>query len=245
MIGSSGIGRGILFAGCMVCLALTGAAQNTGKLRIFCEPAGSCSYIVDGKHRLTDREITLMEGPHTFVFWAPERRMHDTTLVVVAGTTTEARVQLRYSEEYITYRHRADRFTRNERWIQYGPPLVTLGAGAWSAMSITRALKARKDLDALADEYNTSTYPAGITALKNERIPDANIELRQARIAAFVSSGVFVATGAASYLIRRHRRTRIAPAFEDKEKVRFDGLVWVPGTHSAGTWAMGFTIPIR
>ncbi|MBL0128883.1 MAG: hypothetical protein IPP83_15820 [Flavobacteriales bacterium] len=229
----------------MVCLALTGAAQNTGKLRIFCEPAGSCSYIVDGKHRLTDREITLMEGPHTFVFWAPERRMHDTTLVVVAGATTEARVQLRYSEEYITYRHRADRFTRNDRWVQYGPPLITVSAGVWSGVSIARAMKARKDLDALSDEYNTSTYPAGIIELKNERIPDANKELRQARTMAYVSSGVFVASAAVSYLIHQRRRTRTAPIFEDKEKLRFDGLVWMPGANNAGTWAMGFTLPIR
>ena len=35
-----------------------------------------------------------------------------------------------------------------------------------------------------------------------------------------------------------------APVFEDKEKVRFDGLVWVPG-RQGGSLALGLTVPIR
>ena len=236
----------VLMGSCLGVLACPLAmAQSTGKLRIFCEPQGTSLYIVDGKHRLNDREITLMEGPHTFTFWAPERRMLDTTLMVVAGTTREAHVQLRYSEEYIAYRAEADRYTRNARWKQYGPPLVALGAGAWAGVSISRAINARKDLDALEEEYNTSAYPAGITELKDERIPEANTELRQARTMAYISSGVFVASAAVSYLVHRRSVTRTAPVFEDKEKLRFDGLVWAPGANGDGIWMAALTIPIR
>lgn len=219
--------------------------QSTGKLRILCEPVGTSSYIVDGKHRLSDREITLMEGPHKLVFWAPERRMLDTTVMVVAGVTKDVRTQLRYSEEYITYRAQADRFRRNDRWMKYGTPLVALGAGAWAGVSIVRAMDARKDLDALQDEYTTSADPEGLRDLKATRIPDANDELRKARTLAYVSSSVFVLSAGAVWYVQKIRREHTAPVFEDKEKVRFDGLVWVPGTGGEGTWAMGLTIPIR
>lgn len=219
--------------------------QSTGKLRILCEPVASSSYVVDGKHRLTDREITLMEGPHKLVFWAPERRMLDTTVMVVAGATKEVRAQLRYSEEYITYRAQADRYERNDRWMKYGTPLVAVGAGAWAGVSIVRAMDARKDLDALQDEYTTSADPEGLRDLKATRIPEANDELRKARTMAYVSSGVFVVSAGAVWYVQKLRRERAAPVFEDKERLRFDGLVWVPGTNGAGTWAMGLTMPIR
>lgn len=219
------------------------SAQSTGKVRVFCEPGG-CAYVLDGKNRLSDREVTLMEGPHRFVFWAPERRMLDTTFTVLANTTRELKVQLRYSEEYIDFRRRADRFTRNDRWLRYGPPLVAVGAGAWAGISIKRAIDARKDLDALEDEYFTSSYPAGLSDLKDDRIPAANKELRDARTMAYVSSGVFVASAAAAWYVRQKLR-KGPPIFEDKEKLRFDGLVWAPGRDRSGVWMASLTVPIR
>lgn len=235
----------LMFTWAHVHMGTCAFGQSTGKLRILCEPVASSSYVVDGKHRLSDREITLMEGAHTLVFWAPERRMLDTTVMVVAGATKEVRAQLRYSEEYIAYRAQADRFQRNDRWMKYGTPLVALGAGAWAGVSIVRAMDARTDLDALQDEYTTSADPEGLRDLKATRIPDANDELRKARTMAYVSTGVFALSAGAVWFVQKIRREHTAPVFEDKEKVRFDGLVWVPGANSAGTWAMGLTIPIR
>ncbi len=224
----------------------TGAfGQSTGKLRILCEPAGSSSYLVDGKHRMNDREITLMEGPHKLVFWAPERRMLDTTVMVVAGATNEVRVQLRYSEEFIAYRQQAESFTRNDRWMKYAPPVLMVGAGVWFGTSMVSAVNARKDLDALEEEYTTSADPGGLKELKSTRIPEANDELKQARTMAYASAGVFALSAGVVWYARKARRERTAPVFEDKEKVRFDGLVWLPGANGAGTWAMGLTIPIR
>lgn len=220
-------------------------AQSTGGVRVFCEPGGS-SYILDGQHRMADRELTLMEGPHRFVFWAPERRMLDTTFMVMGGTTRELRVQLRYSQEYITFRRKADNFTRNSRWLRHGPPVVALGAGAWAGVSIKKAVDARKDLDALSDEYAASSYPAGIRELKDDRIPAANKELRDARTMAYISTGVFVASVATVWWTQRVLKRSTAPVFDDKEKVRFDGLVWVPSLQGdGGTWMAGLTLPIR
>lgn len=219
-------------------------AQSTGKLRVFCEPPG-CEYVLDGKHRLGDREITLMEGPHKLVFWAPERRMLDTLVMVTAGATKEMRVGLRYSEEFIAYRRAADRHRRCDRWMKYGPPVLVVAAGAWMGASMVRAVDARKDLDALASDYTTSADPAGLREMKATRIPAANDELRRARTMAYVSGGVLVLTAGATAYVRKLRRSRTAPVFEDKEKVRFDGLVWMPAANGGGTWAMGLTVPLR
>ena len=218
-------------------------AQSTGKLRLLCEPPGG-SYVVDGKHRMNDREITLMEGPHRLVFWAPERRMLDTTVSVIAGTTEEVRVHLRYSDEFITYKRQADRFEKGRRWLTYGPPVVAAGSAVWAGLSIGKSIKADKDLDALVERYSTSADPDGIRELKATRIPDANKELRQARTMAIVSTGVFALAAGATAYIRKQRNGRTPPVFEDKERLRFEGLVWVP-SGSGGTWAMGLTIPIR
>lgn len=222
----------------------TCVSQSTGTVRIFCEPGGS-SYVLDGQHRMADRELTLMEGPHRFVFWAPERRMLDTTLMVLPNTTRELRVQLRYSQEYIAFRHRADNFTRNTRWLRYGPPVLALGSAAWAGVSIKHAIDARKDLDALADAYTDSSYPAGIRDIKQEKLPAANKELRDARTMAYVSSGVFVASAAAVWYTRRVLKHRALPVFEDKEKARFEGLAWVPMGAGEGVWMAGLTIPLR
>ncbi len=218
--------------------------QSTGTVRIVCETPG-CAYVLDGRNRMSEREVTLMEGAHRFTFWAPERRMLDTTYLVLANATRELRVQLRYSAEYIDYRHAADRHRRNQRWVRYGPPVAMVGAAAWTAVSIKRLIDARKDLDALEQEYYDSSYPGGLRALKESRIPAANQELRQARTLAVVSSGVLAATAAgASYLRRRFAR-KGAPVFDDKEKLRFDGLSWMPAEQGPGLWLATLSLPLR
>ena len=220
-------------------------AQLTGKLRLNCEPLGSCMYVVDGKHRMNDREITLMEGAHRFNFWAPERSILDTQIYVVPGITTQVDVQLHYSPEYISYRRKADNFRRNDVWMRYAPPVLAAGVGAWAVTSIVRYADASKRIDDLADEYVASGDPGAISDLKDRRMPDANSELRNAHTQMLVSSGLFVASAGAVLYLRHRLATRQAPVFEDKERVRFDGLVWVPGRSDGGTWAMGLTIPIQ
>lgn len=219
-------------------------AQATGAVRVLCEAPG-CAFVLDGRNRMSDREVTLMEGPHRFVFWAPERRMLDTTYMVLAGATRELRVQLRYSQEFIDYRQEADRYRRNERWVRYGPPLVVGGAAVWAGLSIKRAIDARKDLDAMEGEYFESAYPTGLRDLKERRIPDANRELRTARTMAYVSSGVLVATTAGTWWLRRRFARKGEPVFEDREKLRFEGLAWAPVDGSTGLWLATLSLPLR
>lgn len=220
-------------------------AQSTGTLRITCEPQATFSYLLDGKHRMKDRELTLMEGPHRLVFFAPERRMLDTTITIVPNAVNEARIQLRYSEEFVAFNKKLRRYERDDRWLRYGTPVLVLGSAAWLGVSTYQGIDAQRDLDRLRDDYAESTSPAGIDALKEERIPDANKRLRQSRVMAGVSGGLLVGSGALWFYMKKIRAKRPAPVFEDKEKARFDGLAFVPGPDGRGMWMAALTIPLR
>ncbi len=220
-------------------------AQGTGTLRVLCEPNATCTYVLDGKHRMSDRELTLLEGPHRLVLFAPERRMLDTTVLVKPGALNELRVQLRYSEEFIAYNKKAQRFGRDDRWLRYGTPVLAVGAAAWFGISTWKAVDAQQTINDLETTYNESANPARIADLKGQEIPEANRKLRQARTIMAVSGGVLVASGAAWWYVKKVRAKRTPPVFEDKEKARFDGLVWMPDANGHGTWMAGLTIPLR
>lgn len=224
---------------------LVAHAQSTGTLRVFCEPHATCNYVLDGKHRMNDRELTLLEGQHRLVLFAPERRMLDTTITILPNAMQELRIQLRYSEEFIAYNRKAQRFNRDDRWLRYGTPVLAVGAAAWFGVSTWKAVDAQRDIDALEQSYGESTSPAGIAELKGDRIPDANKKLRQARTMTYVSGGALVAAGAAWWYVAKVRSKRQAPVFEDKEKARFDGLVWMPDANGHGMWMAGLSIPLR
>ena len=224
----------------------TGAfGQATGKLRLNVQPIGSTEYVVDGKYRLHDREITLEQGAHRFLFWAPERRILDTTLTVVPDRTTEIMLELRYSQEFIAHRRAAQRYTLMHRWGRIAPPVIATGLGAWAVASFVNYKQASDDLVDLNETYATLTVPNEINVLKDDRIPTAKDDFAKARTQFYVSSGLFVVSlGAVAYLRHVTAATQ-APVFEDKEKVRFDGLVWAPAPNGGGTWAAALTIPIR
>lgn len=220
-------------------------AQSTGKLRLNVEPLGTTEYIVDDKYRMRDREITLEQGSHRFLFWAPERRILDTTLTVVPDRTTEISLQLRYSQEFIDHRQAMERYTLTHRWGRIAPPILAAGFGAWSVVSFFNYKAANDELIDLEDSYDAMTDPGRINSLKDDDIPSAQDEFEKARTQFYVSTGLFVVSlGATAYL--RHRfKHKEAPVFEDKEKVRFDGLVWQQTNDGRGTWAAAITIPIR
>jgi hypothetical protein len=227
-------------------LLLTGTlsmAQSTGRLRLIMEPAGQTEYVLDGQFRMRDREVSLMEGPHRFVFWAPERRMLDTVLTVVAGGTSDVRISLRYSGEYIQWRKGAEQYETQRRWGLYAPPVVAAGAAAWMVVSYMNYSQAHRELDDLEEAYAASTDPGEIARIKNEDIPTAKDDFAKARTQTIVASGLFVVSAGATWYLRRKLSSRTAPVFEDKERTRFEGLVWVPGG-TGGTWMAGLSIPL-
>lgn len=227
-------------------LLLTGTlsmAQSTGRLRLIMEPAGQTEYLLDGQFRMRDREVSLMEGPHRFVFWAPERRMLDTVLTVVAGGTNDVRISLRYSEEYIQWRKQAEQYETQRRWGLYAPPVVAAGAAAWMVVSYMNYSQAHRELDDLEEAYAASTDPGEISSIKSEDIPAAKDDFAKARTQTIVASSLFVVSAGATWYLRRKLSSRTSPVFEDKERTRFEGLVWVPGG-TGGTWMAGLSIPL-
>lgn len=235
----------MIVVGWMAILTINAAAQATGQLRLLMEPAGTTSYLLDGKHRMTQRDVSLLEGPHRFVFWAPERRMLDTTIIVLGGGIRDVRISLRYSEEYIEHLSRMKSYTSMQRWGRVVPPIVAGAAGAWALVSYLDYSAAHKDLVDLEDAYRTSSDPAGISRLKDVEIPSAKDDFQKARTQTYVATGLFVVSAGAAYYLRRKTSAMKAPVFEDKEKVRFEGLAWTPDVRGGGSWTAALTIPIR
>lgn len=221
-------------------------SQSTGTLRLMVTPDAGMQYVLDHKYRLTDRELTLPEGPHHFVFWAPERRMLDTTVHVKGGAQQELRLQLFHSLEAIAHRDAMDRYTHARRWGRALPPVISAGAAAWTVASFVKWGQRSRELDDLQARYGTLASPTLIARLKHDEIPAAKDHFRQARTMAFVSSGTLVLSAAATWWSWRRVARMQPPVLEDRERIRFEGLVhhWDP-IHNRGVWAAHLSIPIR
>lgn len=230
----------------LVSLAMsTGAfAQATGQLRFRFEPDRGMSYLLDGKYRLSDREITLGEGQHRFTFWAPERLMLDTTLTVLADRTVDILVRLRYSQEYVDFRRASERYTKQQKWGRILPPIVTGAAAIWTTVAFINYGNASTELDDLAEVYTTSADPDRIERLKTQDLPQAKSDLKAAQTQAYVATGVLVLSAAATVYIRRQLSRKEAPVFEDRERIRFEGLALLPG-QQGGIWSATFSLPLR
>lgn len=226
-------------------------SQSTGQLRFLFQPPYGVSYVLDGKYRMAEQELTLTEGPHRFTFWAPERRMLDTTLHVAPDRLTEVAVTLRYAPAFIDHRHALDRHQRLMRWSRWGPPVLTAGTGAWATVAWIRHVRADQRLDELAESYRSSADPRGIERLKNEEIPVAKDDFRRSRTGAYVATGAFVLSAGATVLLRHTVLRRPPPAYRDEERVRFEGLVCAPPAPGAwpaavpGPWRFGATFVLR
>ncbi len=219
-------------------------AQSTGELRFRFEPPQGVQYVLDGKHRMTDRELTLLEGAHRFTFWAPERRMLDTTFFVLAGRTQEFTVQLRYAVEFVDHRNALLRYERNRKWARNLPPVVAAGAAGWAVVSFIRFGDRHSALQDLREQYRSSADPEGIRSLKESAIPEAKDDFARSRTQTYVSTGVLaIALGATAYF-RQHFARSSPPEFKDEERIRFEGLVYHP-LPDGGTWAAGLSILLR
>jgi hypothetical protein len=220
------------------------SAQTTGQVRINIVPDVGLQYVLDGKYRMNQREITLSEGDHRFVFWAPEHAMLDTTIFVMGNFTYNLNIKLRRTAEFVEYRSALERYEQKQRLGKWLPPLVAGGFAAWTVVNTIRLIKEDKELRDLSSTYSELADPAAIRRLKYEDIPAAKDDLRSIRTQTYISSGLLVASiGAIAYI--RHRQNRsVAPTYQDNERIRFEGLVWIPGP-AGGTWASALTIPLR
>ena len=92
--------------------------------------------------------------------------------------------------------------------------------------------------------YPSLTSPRAIAELKDVTLPADKDELAKQEDQFILSAGLTAASAALTFWMFHRTKGREIPQFEDKEKVRFDGLVWVPTT-TGGTWAAALTIPLR
>lgn len=219
----------------------TCAAQSTGTVRMLIDPGHNFQVVVDSKYRMQRREVELGEGLHHFALWAPERVVVDTAVFVVADRTTDLVVHLPYSTEYTNYRNALVRY-QNARKLRVIAPVV-VGAGIlWSGLSYAAHNKAHDQLQADRALYDTSTDPGLIAELKKERIPAHNAAFERARKSLIMGSA-FTALGAGLFWYVRHRTQGLTvPVFEDKERIRFEGLTWIGG-HQGGVFA-AVSIPL-
>lgn len=213
-------------------------AQSAGTLYLKVDPA-NFMYRLDHEFTLQRTELELLEGPHHFSFWAPQRKVVDTTLNIPSGTSAFT-LRLPYSTEYLVYQRDLDRYRKDMRVMRQVPVAVTGGALVYTAFKYATMKKAHDQLDDDRAAYDDASSPHAITVLKTETMPAHKEEFDKARTKFAVAAGITALfAGTTAYLFWRSGQ-RAKPEFIDKEKLRFDGLSWMPGPNG-GTWQGGFT----
>ncbi|MBS1546846.1 MAG: hypothetical protein JST38_18200 [Bacteroidetes bacterium] len=222
-----------LIASCGVLMA-----QSAGTLYLKIDPA-NFMYQLDHKFTLQKGEVELLEGPHHFSFWAPQRKVVDTTLTIPSGTSAFT-LRLPYSTEYLVYQRDMERYRKDMRVMRLVPAVVTSGALVYTAFKYANMKKAHDRLDDDRAAYDDASSPHGITVLKTQTMPAHKEEFDKARNGFMVAAGITALfAGTTAYLYWRSGQ-RAKPEFIDKEKLRFDGLSWMPGP-DGGTWQGGLT----
>ncbi|MCB0791598.1 MAG: hypothetical protein H6595_11295 [Flavobacteriales bacterium] len=225
-------------------LYLSGAAQTTGTLRLLIDPGHNFTFVVDHQYRMQQREVTLTEGPHHFAFWAPGRMVVDTTLEVVPGRTIEYLLHLPESPAYRTYVQEYQAWRTRKRWVNAAPLVATLGGVAWSTVAFLNMRRAYQDLKDDQDHYTHGNVPSDVMMLKEGTIPAHEDALSRRRTMFGIAAGTTVLAAGATYLVHRMTRKWQAPVFDDREKLKFDGLTWWP-QGADGVWCLRFTIPLQ
>ena len=235
-----------LFSTCVFALlAIALPAQTVGKLRLMVDPGNNFQFVLDHTYRLQQREVELATGPHHFSFWAPERMVLDTTLIVTENTMREVLIRLPFSPEYRAYQEEL-RVLKKRMWLEVAlPSALTLGAGILTYSAYRQYKTSHDQLSADEAAYRSGADPAQLAGLKEDVIPRHKDEFKDKRGVFFVSAGLLtaVAAGSAWMIVRYNKRSD--PKFFDREKVKFDGLVWLPSPGSEGLWLAGLHVNLR
>lgn len=238
--------RSAMYAGAAIpawVLAVSGSAvlaQDTGTLRFNIDPAASYVFVVDHRFRMQQREVELAAGAHHFSFWAPQRRVVDTTLTIVGGRTTEFSMRLPFSLEYLVYQRDLKAYRKDMRMMRLVPAAATGCALVYTAFKYVDMKKAHDVLERDRSAYADAASPHAITVLKTETMPADKDAFSKARSSFAVATGITaLCAGTTAYLYMRSAK-RPKPVFNDAEKLRFDGLSWMPDA-DGGDWVGGIT----
>lgn len=205
-------------------------AQNTGTLHLKVDPPGFM-YRLDHRFTLQQVELDLLEGPHQFSFWAPQRQVVDTTLMIVGGRANTFTVRLPFSKDYLAYQRELQRYRSEKKLSRIIPSVITGGALLTTVLSYAKLKKAHDQLERDRKEYNELGSPYRITVLKEQTMPEHKEVFRRAQVQLGVSAGItLLSAGVTAYVFHKTGKAQ-RPEFIDREKLRFDGLGWMPGPH--------------
>lgn len=219
--------------------------QTVGKLRLMIDPGNNFQFVLDKKYRMQQRELELGTGPHHFSIWAPQRIVVDTTLIVLPDQTRDVVIRLPFSPEFRDYEE-ALRAEKKKMLIRVAiPSVLTLGAGILTYSTFRQYKKAHDRLQEDEDAYRTGADPRTLEDLKSEVIPRHKSEFSNKRGLFYVSAGLFAAAAAGTTYMAIRNAKRPMPKFFDREKVKFDGLVWLPSDERGGMWFAGLHLNIR
>ncbi len=214
-------------------------AQSAGTLYLKVDPA-NFTYRLDHRYTMQKMELELLEGPHHFSFWAPQRRIVDTTLTVVGGQPKEFQLRLPFSAEYLAFQRDLQQFRQDRNLLRVPAVAITGGMVAFTVASWGKLKKAHDVLEADRAEYDRLGSPYRITVLKEQTIPEHKDAFRKAKTQFIVAtSATVLCAGATAWLFHRTNNSH-RPTYIDKEKLRFEGLSWMPGPNG-GTWQGGLT----
>lgn len=233
-----------LFLSLLVMVSGTLYGQQEGKLRLIIDPGGSYAFVLDHQFRMQQREVELVDGPHHFTFWAPQRAMVDTTILVEPGRTKDVILRLPYSAEYRAYQREVADYGKMMRTHRLLPTLVTVGSLVYTGIKWGQYRKAHDVLEDDRKAYDEALSPYRITEMKATIIPQHKAEFEKAQRSFRIAAGIsLLSAGVTAYLIHRSSKRKF-PEFIDQEKVRFDGLVWSPGPNG-GQWLAGLTFNLH
>lgn len=221
------------------CIACALPAQRSGTLLLQVDPPGY-QYRLDHQFTMQKNLVELMEGPHHFSFWAPRRKLVDTTLTVVPGSVTQFQLRLPYSTEYLVYQRDLKAHQKQMSLMRTLPAIATGGAMVYAVFKYSAMQKAHLQLEKDRDLYDVAASPHAVTELKEVTMPLHKEEFREARNAFVIGAGTTAILACTTAWLYLHSAKKPEPVFHDAEKLRFDGLSWMPGP-DGGTWQGGLT----
>lgn len=240
--------RRMILAASLLGSWMSSFGQSDVEVKMLVQPFPQVEYILNDTGRLKEVEVPVVRlpaGDHHLVFWAPNCGILDTVLHLAPGTPmVQMRKILRPTPEYLNYRRHARGVWLHKAMWRGIPLLVTIGFGIKAYSDHKAHDQAYDDLHALQDSYPTLALPSTISALKQVTIPAAQQKLDDTR-QKFVISMALCGAGALATIYGFIRAGKLQyPSYQDKEKVRFDGLAWIPEGNT-GMVITGISIPLR
>ncbi|MBK9174742.1 MAG: hypothetical protein IPM46_00055 [Flavobacteriales bacterium] len=215
----------------------TGVTSGGTEVRLLVNPRAMVRTKVDGE--LVQQGtigIRLDPGPHRLSFWAPGFALLD-TMVQVGADTLYFRRTLREDPEHRAHREAWGRAKSGRTLWRYGTAAAFVGTGVWAALAHKGMRDAHRSLEDAETEYAAALSPDAIVSLKEVEIPERKETFADRRtgftIAATVA-GVCLASTVFGWI--RAGQIDDPPPFEDKEKVRFDGIALIPSIDPQGPW---------